>query len=39
MATKADPIEALRGANRATGRSGSLPRKMLVIVQAALSLV
>jgi predicted permease len=39
MATRADPIEALRGANRSTTRSGSLPRKALVIFQAALSLV
>ncbi len=39
MATKIDPIEALRGANRSTQRSGSLPRKMLVVFQAALSLV
>ena len=39
MATGVDPIEALRGANRSTGRSASLPRKALVIVQAALSLV
>ncbi len=39
MAASVDPIEALRGANRSTGRSGSLPRKMLVIVQTALSLV
>ncbi|MBV8897504.1 MAG: ABC transporter permease [Acidobacteriaceae bacterium] len=39
MATRVDPIEALRGANRSTGRSGSLPRKALVIVQAALALV
>lgn len=39
MATRVDPIEALRGANRATDRSGSLPRKTLVVLQAALSLV
>lgn len=38
MITRADPIEALRGANRSTGRSGSLPRKALVVFQTALSL-
>lgn len=39
MATRVDPIEALRGANRSTVRAGSLPRKILVVSQAALSLV
>lgn len=39
MATRVDPIEALRGASRSTARTGSLPRKTLVILQAALSLV
>ncbi len=39
MATHVDPIEALRGSNRSTTRRGSLPRKALVILQAALSLV
>ncbi len=39
MATYIDPIEALRGASRSTIRTGSLPRKGLVISQAALSLV
>src|SRR3954463_8383777 len=39
MATRVDPIEALRGANRSTARTGSLPRKTLVVFQAALSLV
>jgi predicted permease len=39
MAAKVDPIEALRGVNRSTNRSGSVPRKMLVVFQAALSLV
>ncbi|MGA2601477.1 MAG: ABC transporter permease, partial [Bryobacteraceae bacterium] len=34
-----DPIEALRGVNRSTNRTGSLPRKTLVVFQAALSLV
>lgn len=39
MATRVDPIEALRGASRSTARTGSLSRKALVVVQAALSLV
>jgi predicted permease len=39
MATRIDPIEALRGASRSTARTGSLPRKTLVALQAALSLV
>jgi predicted permease len=43
MATQTDPIEALRGTGRSTSRSGarvgSLPRKVLVVFQAALSLV
>jgi predicted permease len=39
MATRVDPVEALRGANRSTARTGSLPRKTLVMFQAALSLV
>jgi predicted permease len=39
MTTRIDPIEALRGANRSTVRAGSLPRKTLVVFQAALSLV
>jgi predicted permease len=39
MTTRVDPIEALRGASRATTRAGSLPRKTLVVFQAALSLV
>ena len=39
MATRVDPMEALRGANRSTARMGSLPRKTLVVFQAALSLV
>jgi predicted permease len=39
MATRVDPIEALRGASRSTARTGSLPRKLLVVFQAALSLV
>jgi predicted permease len=39
MTTRVDPIEALRGASRSTTRAGSLPRKTLVVFQAALSLV
>jgi predicted permease len=39
MAARVDPMEVLRGANRSTSRSGSLPRKALVVFQAALSLV
>ncbi|MBO0723859.1 MAG: ABC transporter permease, partial [Blastocatellia bacterium] len=39
LATRVDPIEALRGATRSTTRAGSLPRKTLVVLQAALSLV
>jgi predicted permease len=39
MATRVDPIEALRGASRSTARTGSLPRQTLVVCQAALSLV
>jgi predicted permease len=38
IATRTDPIEALRGASRVTARSGSLPRKALVVFQIALSL-
>ncbi|HLJ50531.1 MAG TPA: ABC transporter permease [Bryobacteraceae bacterium] len=39
MATRVDPIEALRGASRTTARAGMLPRKTLVVLQSALSLV
>src|SRR5207244_720051 len=39
MATRVDPMEALQGASRSTGREGSLARKALVVFQAALSLV
>jgi predicted permease len=38
MAVRVDPVEALRGAGRATSGGGSLPRKMLVVLQTALSL-
>jgi predicted permease len=39
MATRVDPMEALHGAGRSTARAGSLSRKTLVVLQAALSLV
>jgi predicted permease len=39
MALRVDPIEALRGGSRATARAGLLPRKTLVVLQTALSLV
>ena len=39
MTTRIAPIEALRGAGRSTVRAGSLPRKTLMVFQAALSLV
>ncbi len=39
LATRIDPIEALRGANRAIGDRATLPRQSLVVFQAALSLV
>jgi predicted permease len=39
IATRRDPVEALRGANRSTRDHSSLPRKALLVVQAALSVV
>jgi predicted permease len=39
MAAHADPIEALRGANRSTGRHATLAQKALVVAQAAVSIV
>ena len=39
MATRVDPVEALHGSGRSTACAGSLPRKTLVVLQAALSLV
>jgi predicted permease len=39
LASRAEPAEALRGANRTTRDSSSLSQKILVIVQAALSVV
>jgi len=39
MATHANPVEALRGANRSTRDKTSLPQKVLVVVQVTLSVV
>jgi len=39
LAIRIDPIEALRGAKRSTRASGSLYRKALVVLQAAVSVV
>ena len=39
MTTHAEPVEALRGANRSTARGAKWPQKALVIAQAAVSLV
>jgi putative ABC transport system permease protein len=39
MTAHADPIEALRGANRSTKHSGLWTQKILVVLQAAVSLV
>jgi predicted permease len=39
LATRRDPVDALRGANRSTGDSSSMPRKALLVVQASLSVV
>jgi len=39
IASRSNPAEALRGANRSTRDSSSLPQKALIICQAALSLV
>jgi predicted permease len=39
MATRSDPIEAMRGTDRSTAITGSFSRKTLVVFQAALSLV
>jgi predicted permease len=38
MATRVDPIEALRGVGRSTARTGSFSRKTLVVLQTAFSL-
>ena len=37
IASRANPAEALRGANRSLGNASSLPQRFLVILQAALS--
>jgi putative ABC transport system permease protein len=39
VTSRAEPIEAMRGANRSTVGKTSLPQKALVVTQAALSLV
>ena len=39
LTSHAQPVEALRGANRSTGQGARWPQKALVITQAALSLV
>ena len=39
MASLAEPVEALRGANRSTANGARWPQKALVITQAAMSLV
>ncbi len=39
MASRSDPAEALRGANRSTRDRSAMPQKSLVVAQAALSLV
>lgn len=39
LAAHADPIEALRGAHRATGRHTTLAQKTLVVTQAAISVL
>ena len=37
IASRANPVEALRGAGRSIGNSGNLPQRILVTLQAALS--
>jgi predicted permease len=39
LSSRADPIESLRGANRSTHRSSALPQTLLIVLQAALSVV
>jgi predicted permease len=39
LSMRTNPIEAVRGANRATGRSSSRLRKSLIVLQSAVSLV
>ena len=38
MTSRSNPVEALRGANRSTRDASSMPQKLLVVLQAALSL-
>jgi len=39
MAAHVDPVDALRGANRATGKNTTVAQKTLVVAQAAISVV
>ena len=39
LATRTDPMDALRGAGRSTGDHSSMTRKVLLVVQAAVSVV
>jgi predicted permease len=39
LATREDPVEALRGANRSTEDRSALPRKALLVVQASVSVI
>jgi predicted permease len=39
MASRSDPVEALRGAGRSTRDHSALPQRSLIVLQAALSLV
>jgi predicted permease len=39
LASRTDPIESLRGANRSTHGRAALPQKLLIVLQAALSVV
>jgi predicted permease len=39
LTAHANPIDALRGANRATGQGSTITQKVLVVVQAAMSLL
>jgi predicted permease len=39
LSSRANPVESLRGANRSTHKSAALPQKLLIVLQAALSVV
>ncbi len=39
LSSRADPIESLRGTNRSTTKSTTLPQNLLLVLQAALSVV